>query len=275
MARVKPKGIGAEAGRAPLLTRLGLDRPELRAWALYDFANSAAVTSVITAVYPIYYGSVAARGLAASEATQCYAVATTIALVLVAFLSPIVGAFADVRPWKKSLLAGFALLGAAATAALWFVRGGDWRLGSVLFVLANIGLNGSFVFYDALLPHIAREDELDRVSTAGYALGYLGGGVLLAAQLLVILSPSLLGIHPAGPGRPRRRCRARLAFLSRRSGGSCSRSRCSAASPSPRRRERTERRGAGRSGARATAASARCASSARYRAGAPDAAAPS
>ncbi len=213
MARVKPGAIEAGAARAPLLTRLGLDRPELRAWALYDFANSAAVTTVITAVYPIYYGSVAGRGLAASDVTKSYAVATTVALVLVAILSPIVGAFADVRPWKKPLLAGFALLGAAGTAALWFVRAGDWRLGSALLVVLTIGLNGSFVVYDALLPHVAREEELDRVSSAGYALGYLGGGVLLAAQLVVILRPSLVGIDPAA-GEGSATLPARIAFLS-------------------------------------------------------------
>ena len=194
-------------------SRLGLGRPELRAWALYDFANSAAVTSIITAIYPIYYGSVAARGLPAARATQTYAVATTVALVLVAILSPVVGAIADVRPWKKRLLGGFALGGALATGALWWVGFGDWRLGAVLLVLLTVGLNGSFVIYDALLPHVAREDELDRVSSAGYALGYLGGGVLLAAQLAVIVRPAVLGIHTTGADAAAT-LPSRLAFVS-------------------------------------------------------------
>jgi UMF1 family MFS transporter len=199
----------------PLLARLGLDRPELRAWALYDFANSAAVTSIITAIFPIYYGSVAARGLAPAHSTRTYAITTTVALVLVAALAPVLGAIADVRPWKKRLLAGFASLGILATGSLWFVRGGDWALASALLVLLTVGLNGSFVLYDSLLPHVAREGELDRVSAAGYALGYLGGGVLLAVQLAVIARPGLLGLA-AGPGAPEDAATlpSRLAFLS-------------------------------------------------------------
>jgi UMF1 family MFS transporter len=212
VAPVPATDLAASPPRS-LLERMGLHRPELRAWALYDFANSAAVTSVVTAIFPIYYGNVAARGLAPAAATQAYAATTTLALVAVAVLSPIAGAVADVRPWKKRLLAGFALLGAAGTAALWFVGPGDWRLASTLLVVLTIGLNGSFVPYDALLPHVAREDELDRVSSAGYALGYLGGGALLAAQLVVIVRPSLLGMGGAGASEAAGTLPARLAFL--------------------------------------------------------------
>src|SRR5207244_4042594 len=132
-----------------------------------------------------------------ARATQRYAVATTASLVLVAVLSPFVGAIADVRPVKKRMLASFMALGVFASASLFFVSRGDSLLGTALLVLVNVGLNGSFVFYDALLPHVAREDELDRVSAAGYAIGYLGGGLLLAVQLVLILYPALLGL-PAG-----------------------------------------------------------------------------
>jgi MFS transporter, UMF1 family len=195
--------------------RLGLPRPELRAWALYDWANSAMVTTVITAVFPIYFASVAASGLAPAEATQVFALATTVGLVLTAALAPLLGTLADVLPWKKPLLALFLALGATATAGLWFVGRGDWLLASVLFVLGNIGLNGGFVFYDALLPHVAREGELDRVSTAGYAVGYVGGGILLALNLAWIQAPALFGL-PDGPGLTPAQATlpARLAFLS-------------------------------------------------------------
>src|SRR5262249_21834995 len=92
---------------------------------------------------------------------------------------------------------------------------GDWILASVLFILANIGANGSFVFYDALLPHVAREDEIDRVSTAGYALGYLGGGTLLALNLAWILKPAWFGL-PSGNDLPMAQATlpSRLSFLS-------------------------------------------------------------
>jgi MFS transporter, UMF1 family len=197
-----------------LLARLGLGTPALRAWALYDWANSAAVTSILTAIFPIYFVSVAASDLPPALATQRYAVATTVALVIVAVLAPFLGAIADVRPVKKRMLASFVGLGVSASAALFLVGRGDWLAGTALLILVNVGLNGSFVFYDALLPHVAREDELDRASAAGYAIGYAGGGLLLALQLAVILRPGLLGI-PSGPGATpaQQTLPARLAFL--------------------------------------------------------------
>jgi len=141
--------------RPGLLARLGLGTPALRAWALYDCANSAAVTSILTAIFPIYFVSVVAADLPAALATERYAVATTASLVLVAVLSPFVGAIADVRPVKKRMLAAFMALGVFASASLFFVGRGDSLLGMALLVLVNVGLNGSFVFYDALLPHVA------------------------------------------------------------------------------------------------------------------------
>lgn len=195
--------------RPALLERLALHRPELRAWTLYDCANSAAVTSVVTAIFPIYFSTVAARGTAPARATAAYAWVTTAALVAVALLAPLLGAVADVRPWKKRLLGAFAGLGILATAGLSLVGPGAWLAGAALFLLVNVGLNGSFVFYDALLPHVAREDELDRVSSAGYAIGYLGGGLLLAVQLLLLQRPAWFGLAGADPTLP-----ARLTFLS-------------------------------------------------------------
>ncbi|TMA92142.1 MAG: MFS transporter [Deltaproteobacteria bacterium] len=200
--------------RPGLLARLGLGTPALRAWALYDCANSAAVTSILTAIFPIYFVSVVAADLPPALATQRYAVATTASLVLVAVLSPFVGAIADVRPVKKRMLASFMALGVFASASLFFVSRGDSLLGTALLVLVNVGLNGSFVFYDALLPHVAREDELDRVSAAGYAIGYLGGGLLLAVQLVLILYPGLLGLPAGAAATPAQATfPARLAFL--------------------------------------------------------------
>ncbi|MBK9516077.1 MAG: MFS transporter [Anaeromyxobacter sp.] len=176
-----------------------MHRPELRAWALYDWANSAFVCVVVTAVFPIYFATVAARGLAPAAATAAYGLATTVGLVLVAVASPLLGALADAGALKKRLLAAGVALGAGATAGLFLVGPGDWRLAAALFVLANVGLSASFVFYDSLLPHVARPEEVDRVSSAGYALGYLGGGLLLAVVLAWILRPDLVGL-PSGPG---------------------------------------------------------------------------
>ena len=190
-----------------LLARLGLDRPELRAWAMYDWANSAFQCTIITAVFPVYYSSVAAAGLPRSTATARFATATTIALTIIAVLSPLLGAYADVAGAKKRMLALCMSVGVGATAAMVLVGRGDWRLAEVLFVVANIGVSGSFVFYDSLLPHIASDDEIDRVSSAGYALGYLGGGLLLLLNLLWILKPGWFGLPDAGVA-------SRLSFLS-------------------------------------------------------------
>jgi UMF1 family MFS transporter len=180
------------------LARFGLHRPELRAWVWYDWANSAFMTTVVAAVFPIYYATVAADGLDDTTASFRFGIATTIALALVAVLSPLLGALADATGRKKVLLAVFAGLGIAATAGLGLVGRGDWALALGLFMLGNIGMYGSLTFYDALLPHIARPDELDRVSTAGYAIGYLGGGVLLGVNLAWILKPAWFGFPDAG-----------------------------------------------------------------------------
>ena len=173
-----------------LLDRMGLGRRELRAWAMYDWANSAVQTTIIAAIFPIYFQKVAAAGMPAAEATSRFAWATTIAIVIVAVVAPLLGAVADHTPIKKRLLAVFLAIGAASTAAMFFITRGDWLFALILFVITNVGVAGSIVFYDSLLPHIVAEGEVDRVSTAGYAMGYLGGGVLLAINILMMSKPS-------------------------------------------------------------------------------------
>ncbi len=176
--------VTPEGGRGnSFLERFGLHRPELRAWAMYDWANSAFYLVVITAVFPIFYKQIAASGLSDEEATVRLAWATAIALGLVAVVAPILGALADFMAWRKRLMAGFVALGVMATASLYLIQDGNWVLATVLFGIGNFAVATSFVFYDSFLPHIARGDELDRVSTAGYALGYLGSGLLLVAFL--------------------------------------------------------------------------------------------
>lgn len=175
------------------LERLGLDRPELRAWALYDWANSAFVTTVIAAVFPVYFARVVAADLPPTEATVRFGLATTVALTAVAVLSPMLGALAD-RVGKLRLLALSVVCGVAATAGLAFTGKGDAQAALALFVAGNIALSAGFVFYDALLPVVARPAEMDRVSTAGYALGYVGGGILLAFNLACIQAPAAFGL---------------------------------------------------------------------------------
>ena len=136
---------------------------------MYDWANSGMVTTIITAVFPIYYAKVACADVDPSLATQRLSIATTIGMVIIAVASPLLGTLADLNGRMKQMLGVFLALGLASVAGMFFIYQGDWILASVLFILANIGANGSFVFYDALLPHIAGDDEIDRVSTAGDA----------------------------------------------------------------------------------------------------------
>lgn len=181
-----------------MLNRLGLNRPELRAWALYDWANSAFQTTVIAGVFPIYFKQVAAAGMPENLQDSRYLWATTIAIVIMAVLAPILGAMADAKPIKKTFLAVFVAIGVSATCGMWWIREGDWVLALGLFALGNITVAGSIVFYESLLPFIARPDELDKVSTAGYAIGYIGGGVLLAINILMIQQPAWFGLADAG-----------------------------------------------------------------------------
>ncbi len=185
----------AEQRRATsVLARFGLHRPELRAWAMYDWANSAFQTTIITAVFPRFFSDFAAAGLTPTDATARFAWATTIAVTITAVIGPMLGALADVKGMKKPLLAVSMIVGVAATLLMTTIARGDWLYAAVVFMIANIGIAASFVFYDSLLPHIATPEEMDRVSTGAYAIGYLGGGVLLVVNLAWILSPATFGL---------------------------------------------------------------------------------
>lgn len=176
---------------------MGLVTPEQRAWAWYDWANSAYFTTVVTAVFPAFYGTYAAAGLEPAQATARFSAITTVSVALVAVTAPILGAIADFTGIKKKLLLGFMLIGVISCAAMAAIDRGDWQLASILFIIGNIGVSGTTVFYDSLLPHVARPEETDRVSSAGFALGYLGGGTLLLINLAWILKPQTFGFPDA------------------------------------------------------------------------------
>jgi MFS transporter, UMF1 family len=182
---------------------------------MYDWAASAVQTTIMVAVFPIYFVRVAGADLAPSAATQRLATVNTLALIVIAVLSPVLGAISDYRGIKKRLLAGFMIVGVAAVTGMFFLERGEIDLASSLFVVALIGAAGSFVFYEALLPHIAHPGEFDRVSTAGYAMGYIGGGILLALNLAWIQKPAWFGL-PSGPGLTEAQATlpVRLAFVS-------------------------------------------------------------
>ena len=191
----------------PLLDRLGLHRPELRAWALYDVANSAWMTTVLQ-IFPLFFVPVAvAAGFTEPEARARFAFASSLSVVLVGLTGPLLGAIADYRGSKKTFLAAFLAAGAIGTAAMYLIGEGRWVFALATFVVGNVCVTATLAFYNALLPSIAGPGEVDRVSTAGFALGYLGGGTLLALNMLMIGSPQRFGIADAAAA-------TRLSFLS-------------------------------------------------------------
>ena len=177
-------------------------RRRIRAWTMYDWANSAFATTILAAVLPVYFSQVAGATLpSATIATAYWSTGLSVSLLLIAVLSPILGTISDVMRGKKRFLAVFAGIGIISTALLVLVSTGDWILASIFGIIGRIGFSGANTFYDALLPHVAREEDRDAVSARGYAMGYLGGGILLAINIVMIqLLPGTWG--------------ARLSFLS-------------------------------------------------------------
>ena len=162
----------------------------VRAWTMYDWANSAFATTVMGVVLPTYFATYIAQG----ASVPIWGNAVAIGSLIAALLSPILGAIADFKASKKKFMAFFMALGIISTALLWFVvEPSQQTLCIVLYILGTIGFAGSLVFYDSLLPHVAKEDEIDQVSSRGYAMGYIGGGLLLLINAIMIyVGPRLL-----------------------------------------------------------------------------------
>lgn len=185
------------------------NRREILGWAMYDWANSAFSTTVGTVFLGPYLATLvdaAAQaspdGLArffglpvAPDSFLPYCIAFSV--VFQAGFLPILGAIADYSHRRKFMLRLFATIGALATMAMFFVQGELWWLGGVLFIIANLAFGAAIVFYNAYLPDIASEDQRDRVSSFGWAMGYLGGGLLLAINLILFLMRDRLGLSSA------------------------------------------------------------------------------
>lgn len=176
---------------------------------MYDWANSAYYTVIVTAVFPVYFNKVLGADLAEGVATRRYGLITSLSMVVVALIAPVAGAIADARGVRKRLFAGFLLLGVLATACMFTLGQGEWPLACALLLLGNVGVVGTIVCYDGLLTHVARPGEMDRLSTTGYGFGYLGGGLLLGLNLAWIVRPQWFGLSTEDATLP-----VRLAFLS-------------------------------------------------------------
>jgi len=163
----------------------------VNAWAMYDWANSAFAAIILTAVFPVHYRALVTNaGYPAEAATAYWAYTTSASLLLVAIIGPVLGAMADIIGGKKRFLRVALVLGVLGSTGLAFLGKDTFLLGSLVFAVGNLGFAGGNIFYEALLPQIARPNDVDRVSARGYALGYLGGGLLLIINVLWILWPS-------------------------------------------------------------------------------------
>ncbi|MEN1970460.1 MFS transporter [Lentibacillus sp. N15] len=166
-------------------------------WMMYDFGNSAFATTIMAAVLPVFYYDVAAVGVDKSLATSYWGYSQSIAVLLVAILAPFLGAISDYSAAKKKFLRFFAYMGIVASILLAFVGEGDYLFASILLIVGTIGFSSGNIFYDAFLPEITDEETIDKVSTGGYAVGYIGGGVLLAINILMILKYQWFGMANA------------------------------------------------------------------------------
>ncbi|MET0291328.1 MAG: MFS transporter [Steroidobacteraceae bacterium] len=180
-------------------------RPAL-SWALYDWANSAFATTVMAGFFPVFFSSYWSIGTDATVTTLRLGLANGIAGLVVAVLAPVLGAIADRGGRRIRFLVAWSVLGIAATAGLYFVQQGQWAWAAALFVVGTMGFNGGVVFCDALLLDVAEPKDYDRVSALGYGLGYLGGGLLFALNVVMVLKPALFGLADAAEA-------VRLSFL--------------------------------------------------------------
>ena len=178
----------------------------IRSWVMYDWANSAFATTIASVVFPIFYQDVAARELPDYLATAYLAYTGSVAMLIVVVLAPFLGSIADYSRTKRLHLATFAILGISATALMTTIVPGAYTYASFVLILATVGFSGSNIFYDAFLPEITTLEQRNYVSAKGFAYGYLGGGILLAVNLLMVQYPQWFGMNDTLSG-------TRLSFI--------------------------------------------------------------
>jgi UMF1 family MFS transporter len=176
-------------------------------WALYDWANSAFATTIMAGFFPVFFKQYWSYGTDVNTSTAQLGFGNAVAALIVAAMSPLLGAVADSGGARKRFLAFFAYLGVAMTAALFLVGKGQWPLAIVVYAVGIIGFSGANTFYDALLPQVSTTGNVDWVSSFGFSLGYLGGGVLFLINVAMTLKPQWFGLSDAATA-------IRVAFLS-------------------------------------------------------------
>ena len=175
-------------------------KKSMYSWALYDWANSAFATTVMAGFFPIFFAQYWSNPDNLSVSTFYLGLGNSIASMIIVFLAPILGAIADRGTYKKRFLIFFAFLGILMTAGLALVGQGMWQMALLVYVVATIGFSGANTFYDSLLPAVSNKDNVDYVSALGYSLGYIGGGILIVINFLMISYPASFGFADSVEG---------------------------------------------------------------------------
>jgi UMF1 family MFS transporter len=161
---------------------------------MYDWANSAFATTVMAGFFPIFFSAYWSAGVAGVDTTARLGFSNSIASLIVALLAPFLGAIADKGSAKKKFMFTFAFLGIVMTGGLFMIHQGQWQIAALFYILATVGFSGGNIFYDSLLPGVASEKKIDYVSSLGYAMGYIGGGLLFLVNVMMYLKPEIFGI---------------------------------------------------------------------------------
>ncbi len=170
------------------------NKKSIRSWAFYDWANSAFATTVMSGFFPLFFKKYWSGAENTAESTYYLGLANSVASIIVAALAPFLGAIADRGTAKKKFLLTFAFLGIIMTGGLWMVQQGQWQMAIIFYILATVGFSGGNIFYDSLLPGVASKKKVDYVSSLGFGLGYLGGGILFLINVAMYLKPEMFGI---------------------------------------------------------------------------------
>lgn len=175
-------------------------KKSIYSWALYDWANSAFATTVMAGFFPIFFAQYWSNPENLSLSTFYLGLGNSVASIIVVLLAPILGAIADRGTYKKRFLVFFAFLGVLMTAGLALVSQGMWQIALLTYVIATVGFSSANTFYDSLLPAVSNKDNVDYVSGVGYAFGYIGGGILIVINFLMITYPSFFGFADSVEG---------------------------------------------------------------------------
>lgn len=169
------------------------ERKAVLSWGFYDWANSAFSTTIMAGFFPVFFKHFWSQGFSAVETTAKLATTISVSSFLIALVSPTIGAVADHKGQKKGFLILFMMIGVFGSAALAYIPAGEWFTAAIVYGIGMMAFNISCVFYDALLPVVARKENLDYASSLGYSLGYLGGGILFALNVVMYLKPDMFG----------------------------------------------------------------------------------